>query len=451
MRVAYGKMCRVVEIDPQKWGQSGGDNEAPALLLTLATRHPDVEWLVSARNSGWEPPLPNVVNPWREWNVELRANAKRLYRVDDQSVECLNWTVGFYDELTNRTLVNVDQHVLWMGQHGTSNSPLPSKKDRSVYTKPQISAVHYGGYVIRAVNCWRYPDPLAREEVWLLADARNHIKCRDPMWPRRHPVLTQFNFERGENLERYGDPRDPVDCGFDPREVSWAWPGVWRTRDRYVASGLEIVGVPTEYGEAVPAPWEERDHDFGMLINEARGYGLRPELTRLDAMKRYVNPIGPSWTYGTWSSRALAELGYAINPIPYPEIFPLMQRTKTTFTTPSSGSHWATAKPWESFATGVVCFFHPLYDTQDHILFPDGVDAATDELRHLHTWLRVKNPEDLERKIKAVTSSRTTWEWLVDVQWRHFRTELERQRCVTMIEKRLGLCSPSKQSSSPVD
>lgn len=439
MRVGYGKVCRVVEVEPAKWGESGGDNEPPALLRTLATRHPDVEWVVTARNSGWTPPLPNIVNPWIEWNAEVRKHSKRIYRNDDQTAETLNWTVEMYRELTGQTLVDVDGYVLWMGQHGTSNSPLPSKKDQRVYTKPQISAVHYGGYQLRGLNSWRDHDPLNREEVWLISDPRNHIKCRDLKWPRRQPILAQFKFARGENLERYGDARDPVDCGFDPDVVSWAWPGVWRTYDHYAASGLELVGVPSSLGDHAPPGWNERDHDFGILINEVRNYGLRHEVTRLHAVQRYVNPLNPSWIHGTWSAASLTTLGYDIKPIPYTEIFTLMQRTKSTFTTPSSGSAWATVKPWESFATGVVCFFHPLYDTQDSIIFPDGEDAASDELRHLHAWLRVKNPEDLERKVKAVASSRDTYAWLARVQWDHYRAELARQRCVTSIERRLGL------------
>lgn len=438
MRVGYGKICRVVEMEPEKWGGSGGDNEPPALLLTLARRHPDVEWVVTARNSGWTPPLPNIVNPWVDWLVELRQYSKRWFRLGHQSRETLNWTVGMYDELTMSTLSNVDGYVMWMGQHGTSNSPIPTKKNPSVYTRPQISAVHYGGYQVRAMNVWRHANPLEREEIWLIADPRNHIKARDLMWPRRHPVLTQFNFERSDYVARYGVPGSPEDWGFASCATE-SQPDVWRVTDRYLASGLELVGIPSKLGDAEPSGWDDRDQDFGLLINEARAYGVRSKVTRLQAMQEYVNPIGPSWVHGSWTTNSLAELGTEIKPIPYHQIFPLMQRTKTTFTTPSSGSEWATAKPWESFATGLVCFFHPLYDTQDHILFPDGPEAATDELRHLHAWLRVTDPEDLARKVKAVSSSRETWEWLVDVQYRHFRRELARQRAVTTIERRLGL------------
>lgn len=417
-------------MDPEKWGESGGDNEPPILLRTLAQRHPDVEWVVISANSGWSPPLPNIVNPWQEWRSELRFKG-----TDDSYAR-----VRRYDAVTGPTYDSLDGIVTWIGQHGTSNSPIPKKNSRTAYTDPQQSFVAYASHLLRGISRWRNPDPIEREEVWLLSDPRNYIKCRDLKWPRRHPILAQFSFSRRENVERYGDPRDPADCGFDPTDVVWSWPGVWRATDRYAASGLEIVGVPPEYAASRPAPWSDRDHDFGMLINETRNYGLRTEVTRLHAMQHYVNPLSPSWVHGTWTTSALAELGYDIKPIAYSGIFPLMQRTRATLTTPSSGSQWATAKPWESFATGVVCFFHPAYDTQDNILFPDGRDAASAALRHLHAWLRVKDPDDLARKVKAVTTSRETWEWLADTQWQHFRAELARQRCVQTIERRLKLC-----------
>jgi hypothetical protein len=154
-------------------------------------------------------------------------------------------------------------------------------------------------------------------------------------------------------------------------------------------------------------------------------------------MEHYVRPLGPDWVHGTWSKDSLTKLNTDIKPIPYNQIFNLMQTTKCTFTTPSSGSGWATAKPWESFATGIICFFHPLYDTQDHILFP--TDTPTDEMRALHKWLRIKDPSDLARKVNAVKTSRSTYEWLAKVQYEHFKRELERQRCVTTIERRLEL------------
>jgi hypothetical protein len=305
-----------------------------------------------------------------------------------------------------------------------------------------VSFVEYVSFIARGINRWRDVNPLEREEVWLLPDARNYLKGRDLKWPRRHPVLCQFDWTRDEWNERYGDTRLPQEHGFNMLHTRPA--GVngggerWRTTDTYVGSGLELVGIPRGFGDEEPAGWEDRTHGFGILINEARNYGMRPELTRLHAMQHYVKPLDPAWVHGTWTAGSLAKLDRDIRPIPYHQIFNLMQTTKCTLTTPSSGSGWATAKPWESFATGIICFFHPLYDTQDHILFPAG-DQPTEEMKHLHKWLRVTSPEDLARKVDAVTTSRSTYEWLAKAQYDHFRRELKRQRCVTEIERRLSL------------
>lgn len=440
MRVGYGKIGRVIEVDPAKWGGTGGDNEGAALLLTLARRHPDVTWVCIGRNSGWKPPLPNIENPWQAWQKEVKFPRGVTPSTVDHIMRL--------DAVTMPTIAALDGQVMWLGQHGTSNSPIPKVDDRSVLTSPQISFVHYSSFILRGINAWRRSDPLEREEVWLIADPRNYVKARDLKWPRRNPILGQFDWKRQEWCERYGDPRTPDECGFTADHID----GKWRAYDHYVGSGLELVGIPERQD---PGPsWEERDHDFGILINEARNYGMRPEMTRLHAMQHYVKPLHPSWVHGTWTKPSLDQLGMRISMIPdYWDIFKMFQRTKATFTTPSSGSQWATAKPWESFSNGVICFFHPMYDTQGHIIpvLNKLKHDEYDEVSHLATWLRVKNPDDLAKKVKAVTTSRETYEWLRAAQFHYFLKAQEEMRCVRTIESRLGLpTASSSQAESPL-
>lgn len=423
-RIGYGKLGRVIEMDQKKWGESGGDNEPAALLLTLARRNPDVTWVVVGRNSGWVPPLPNIENPWQEWNKELKGSGKLT---TTQVVQRL-------DAVTMKTIAELDGITLWLGQHGTSNSPIPKVKVEQGLTSPQISFVHYCSFLMRGINAWRASNPIDREEIWLLPDARNYIKGRDLKWPRRHPILCQYDWERTEWMERYGDPRSPKEMGFE----ATAEGGMWRAKDSYIGSTLELVGIPEDVKPHVP--WEDRV-DFGVLINEARNYGMKPEMTRLHAMQNYILPLDPSWIYGTWSQPSLEKLGRAIGPLAYDKIWPQFHGTKSTFTTPSSGSRWATAKPWECFATGTICFFHPQYDTQGHIiptLTQSGLELES-ELHHLAKWLRITSPDDLARKVKAVATSRETYEWLAGEQHKLLLAAQKQQRCVSTIERRLGL------------
>lgn len=432
-RVGYGKIGRVIEMDPAKWGAVGGDNEPSALLLTLARRNPDVTWVMIGRNSGWTPPLPNIENPWQQWRNDVKTGMKNATTIQH---------VARLDAVTGPTIKSLDGIVLWLGQHGTSNSPIPKVDDRTTVTSPQVSFVHYTSFLLRGINAWREEAPLDREEVWLLPDARNYIKGRDLKWPRRFPILCQYDWERKEWCERYDDQRLPQDLGFAAEVVD----GKWRAVDYYRGSGLELVGIP--YSSGYPG-WEERPHDFGILINEARNYGMKPEMTRLHAMKHFVLPLRPSWIHGTWPLASQQQLGVQITQIPdYKDIFKYFRATKCTFTTPSSGSEWATAKPWESFSNGTICFFHPYYDTQGHIIpTKKNADRST-ELGYLAAWLRVDTPDELQKKVAAVTSSRETYEWLAGAQFRHYQNALKEQRCVRSIEARLGVTASSSVVAS---
>lgn len=440
MRVGYGKIGRVVEVNPAKWGESGGDNEPPALLLTLAVKHPEVTWVVFSKNSGWVPPLPNIENPWQEWSAEVKAFGPTSYRNEDQSPEACYRTVAFYDELITPIFDTFDGIVTWIGQHGSSSRPIPSVKNQTIYTKPLISSVHYASHSFTGINRWRNSDPIAREEVWLIADVRNYIKARDLKWPRRHPILGQFDFTRSEKMERYGDPRSPDECGFRAFTAP-SEPGLWRADDVYTYAGVELVGIRDAFRDQW-LDWEERDR-FGVIINEARGYAVPGGMDRLSITRDWILPMGPSWVHGTWSKGSLETLATTIKPIPYTEVYEYMMRAKSTFTTPSSGSQWATAKPWEAFSAGLICFFHPMYDTQGHIIPTlqqvDDDPQMDPNTAALARWLRVRTPDELRGRIDAVHSSRETYEWLRDAQYDHLQHALMKQQCVTSIERRLGL------------
>jgi len=80
-----------------------------------------------------------------------------------------------------------------------------------------------------------------------------------------------------------------------------------------------------------------------------------------------------------------------------------------------------------------VCFFHPAYDVQDNILG----DADPD----LRTWLRVKNPTQLQVRVKHLSSVAgvSDWEWLVRRQREHFDRAMRDLTYLHMIDDRLDL------------
>jgi hypothetical protein len=429
-----------------KCGNLGGDVEMVAVVKELALRHPHDEFVLVGRNSGENPQdvgLPsNVVNPWRVWGPILRERVRReqlgkslpngRLRLDEQQ-----FVMEFMNHTTRDVFKKLDGMVMWMGQHGSSNAPIPMINDRTKLTHPQDAFVWYAHFLLHGVNVWRDVDPFNRDAVYLNADARNRHKMRDLKHPLMHPVLTQYNFSHKIKHERYSDDSDfeqfyglNLASLNDPDERDQ----VWNSRVDNVYSRLEVNGLApgTPFGDLIQ--WNDnynRAGDFGMFINEARAIGIKPELSRLRIMNEWVLPLGDriKFLHGTWTPSARGELRRDITPASWNLYYPKLNSVRCTFTTPSSGSGWATAKPWEAFAGGTVCFFHPAYDDQDNIL--------GDADPHLRDWLRVSSPAELMQRVDAACSNVNTFKWLITKQREHFDEAMREKRYLRLIERRL--------------
>jgi hypothetical protein len=402
----------------ERCGSSGGDVEMIPTLKILAERHPDVEFVIIGRNSGENPAnvgLPaNVTNPWIEWWPQIRAeiNAAELNHANLSLAEHLELS-QIFTRYTRDTFVSLDGLVMWVGQHGTTNSPRPSIKDRSVLTKPYDWSAMYCGYLLNGINAWRDVDPDAREEVLLNADPRNVPKYRDCRYPWRYPVLSQF-FQTNNVKHEIGDAviQSDVQSIYARLEISGLLPGT------PFADIIKFNNDP------------DRPHDFGIVFNETKP-DVAIEKSRRYILQNWVWPLSPGFVYGQWSRETLQKLEADIRPIGVKRYFNAIQTARCTLTTPSSGSGWATAKPWECFAAGVVCFFHPAYDTQNHIL--------RDAPEWLQNWLRVRDPKDLRDRIRVMRDAPNSWLEVISAQREHYKTAISEMLYLHQIEKRLNL------------
>lgn len=449
-KVAYGKIGRSMPLTLDKCGSLGGDVEMVAVVKTLAERHPEMDFYLLGRNSGEIPTevgLPsNVYNPWIHWAPAILAEKRRRgLNKSNLSVEEHLAVQEIHDWYTLPAFLEMDHIVMWIGQHGTTNVPLPTIKDPAKMTKPHDWCAHYVSFIVRGINAWRNVDPWNREEIWINADPRNYLKMRDLKWPLRHPVLAQYTYANNIKHARYGDGEDWEEwSGHDLAGL--AKPEhrdlVWESRVQNVYSRLEINGMRpgTPFGNLISydETWEHRKH-FGLFINEARKY-VSADRARVNVMNEWVMPIKPAWIHGTWSDESMMAIADAnpewiddIRPAPWDQYYPRLHSVRSTFTTPSSGSAWATAKPWEAFAGGTVCLFHPLYDTQNNIL-EDAPDGLAD-------WLRVKSPKELEQRVRHLNSAAGVrdWLWLVRAQRQHFNNAMSELRYVQLIEERMNV------------
>ena len=441
--IGYGKLGRSMPLTLAKCGNLGGDVEMVAVVKELALRHPDDTFMLMGRNTGEEPTsvgLPsNVVNPWIEWWPIIRRLADFAHH-GDLSIDQQLRLADVFDLVTFPTFEKLDAMVMWVGQHGTSNTPIPKVGDPTQLTKPQDWCAWYSGFMLRGINHWRDTrGPWDYEEICLNADARNRHKMRDMKWPLRHPILAQYGDLKKLKHHRYGDitPLYEGDQWYTYADQieDQTWCSI--VHDTYAR--LEINGLRpgTPFGDLISFnnDWQRSGH-FGLFINEARAIGVRPAVARLPILRQWVLPLDPYFIHGTWSAASKAELTFDhpdlnIHPAPWDQYYPKLHSVRTTFTTPSSGSGWATAKPWEAFAAGTVCFFHPSYDTQNNILG----DAPTE----LYDWLRVDLHKELASKVQHLNSQagRSDWEWIVAAQRAHFDRAINDLTYMKMIEKRI--------------
>lgn len=442
MRIGYAKLGRSIQLSRDNWGFVGGDDEPMLVLQTLARRHPEHEFVVVGKSSKDEltPALgypSNVYNGWNDIRDEMKAASVGMAK--DKPAAAAR-----YRTIIQPMFDSLDGLVIWTGQHGTSNNPIPKVGGGwDDVTSPQDSFMLYGSYLIAGINMFRRFDPLTREEVWLCPDARNYVKARDLKWPIRNPVLGQFTFTRTEKNERWGDTRTPAECGFQA-EVEPN--GVWVAPQPYIYSRLEICGITPEHMNTEFGPWEGRRR-FGLFINEARAYVTR---NRADAMREWVLPLNPDFVHGQWPQASQEALGRTIVPAPFDQYYDLLRSVATSFTTPTSGTGWATTKPWQSFATGTVIFFHPYYDTQGNVIptleqVNAGMVDHDPDLKNLASWLRVRTPEELRLRVDAVSSSRETWEYLAGIQRRMYDDACVKMDYLHSIERRLGLRDTSNE------
>jgi hypothetical protein len=432
MRIGYSKIGRNMPLSQESWGFVGGDDEPPLLLKDLAERNPQHTFVLCGRNSGEVPQdigFPaNVENPWTEWRKLYKAAGKSL---DDRAAR-----IEWFDTHVLPTFRDLDQHVVWLGQHGTSNTPIPQitkgvQEWNGELTDPQDSFMQYVAYILRGLNAWRTRQQATgfpKQEIYVIADGRNHHKARDAKWPVTMPILGQYNQTRTGKYERYNDWNPPEHYGYQGTVEPGSNGRIWCVKQTYVYSRLEICGIlPWHIDSEFDSRWDDRRH-FGLFINEARK--VPGPKARLPILRDWALPLEPAFVHGKWTDQSLAEIGRTITSAPWEDYYPLIRSVRSTFTTPSSGTGWATTKPWQAFAVGTVCFFHPDYDTQNNILN----DADPD----LKKWLRVKTPAELEHRVMYLDSleGKQAWSWLVHKQREHYDKAVTELKHLKMIEER---------------
>lgn len=445
MNIAYSCLGRAWNLDPAKASTVGGDMDRIRLLMRLAWDHPEHNFILVGRNSGEDPATlgypDNVKNPW------VTAKMPPVREYDDIKADrekFMEWLIRGWRPIM-RELPKCGAHIMWAGQHGGSNSPLPmidTDWDDNKLTTPQMAFMNYCAYLLD------YCNETTVEPLVLCPDPRNYWKARELVRPFTRPVLAQYNMTRVSKHEQFqtwarGDYKVCRDKVPGTREKS-----VYVTNLDYKYAAVEMTAL--DEPQSIMCNVAPPSIPFGVVSNENRKE-VNP--SRFDLIKQIHAVMGTFKLYGSWSDPSAQAL-YGdcgiepCTPVPATSMYETLRQFRSTVTLPASGSGWATAKPWECFAAGVVCFFYGKYDEQGHVIATQDASPAipgvVDRRQELHSWLgqmlRVRNASELAKRVDQVKNSDDLWHAITNAQREYFELSFNFHRGgARAVEEALGL------------
>lgn len=449
-RIGYGKLGRSISFTEDKWGFAG-DQEAPQLLLRLADRNPDIEWVIVGRNDLDTRELrPNITNPWSG------RPSGPCHGLADK----ISWLIGTLDGV-----------VLHAGQHGTSHMSIPESKVTwndaltdpfNRMTTPQDWSWTYGGFLIRGLNNLGDRTNGNAPVVWIVTDPRNYVKGRDIKWPTGcDSILSQYHFTRQQRHERFRDTRHPkrVDFRYKGKITVDRADEIWIAEHHYRYGGLELMILPDNWSVWGPSGFHDRQPaGIASTSNSDGRAGKEPR--RSELIRDYLLATFPgSEIFGKWDATSLADVpkGAVVqnNPSDFPE---LLNRWRLTLTLPVVGSAWSVAKPFQTWAARCVTFFVGNVDDQGWILpsrrqiapaepvgevagvkFYSVRDDWTESELRLARWVRVETPEEFTSHATVVAQREDVWESLTKTQLQLLHRRWDERLIERSIEQQLKL------------
>jgi hypothetical protein len=480
-RIGYAKLGRCMEFDRTKFGFQG-DAEAPNLLLRLAERNPDVEWVIVGKNDRCTQGLPaNITNPWpvdADWfrngpvqhiNSVKPDRMSSMITIENSPSYLIN-DMRSYNTARDvtRMIAELDGMIVHVGQHGTCSGVIPLightwddvAIDPVTYgTNPQAWTRNYEEFLVDGLNRLGDRTNGRAPVAWIVTDPRNYLKTRSVKWPTGlGNILAQYEYQRHQRHDRHGDARTPYSLNFSDiaeTDSDACHSNLWRVRHTYRYGGLELMILPDDWETWGPAGYDDRQTIGVATTSFNVGRRRRSEYVR----DYLVNAWPDVEVFGKWDAVSLVDI--ADHPVARrpPHEFPShLNRWRCTIALPPLDTGWSTAKPFQCFAARTVCFMIEQLDEQGWIIptrcHNDGThyvgqvngrnfysirDDWTEEDLWLAAWLRVDMPSELSERVDMMGP--VTWRVITDWQRNLLARRWNKHYTERLIEKQLGLTS----------
>ena len=342
-----GKIGKSVKFNPSTWSAIGGDNEFPTLIRKMAELNPNDTFIIIGRN--------DIEKNRRALNlpdnlIDVYEGASKEERSD------VNYII---EKLKD---VQIDGCFLGSGPTANCNIPNKSYKRTELKNGNKIFAKSLATFQNYVAPLYNYLNETNIPWVMIANDPRYILQGNDLMnQPKK--VLSQYDetvlMQTFDNWEDQNYVKNPIECQY---------------------AGMEKIFL---IDKKLPENMNKTT-TFMMVLNEGNN-GVK---SRYPMLKEYVlDNMQDVKIYGKWTEETIGEDTRFKGPKKFEDLQEELPHVKYTLIIPIKPG-WVTAKWVEMIANGIIPFFHPTYDEQNHCPVPD--------------YIRLKNPNELGTKIQEL-------------------------------------------------
>lgn len=314
----FGKIGKAIKFDSKKWGATGGDNEAPSLILKLAEQNPNDTFILISSNDfdkvQFNKPS-NIIN-----GLKSLGPLKNMH------------DSFFTDTLKDKDIAGA---IIVLG---------PTCRKNLEYWPRLGFAKSYCAPIIHYLNNSNV------KWIGVCNDPRYYLKDVRDLTNKPLKYLSQYN----ESFVKKVFSKLPPDNDNDLIDMT--------INSEY--SGVEKIML---FNNKTNKNFENKNNDFNIILNEGKN-GVK---SRYPELKKYVlNFFDDVNIYGEWYSEETKNDLRFKGPKPFTEIVDITKKSKFSFIIPISPG-WVTSKYIELINNGIIPFFHPNYDSQKNLDIPD--------------------------------------------------------------------------------
>lgn len=388
MNIFVGKIGKSVLFNPDSWGVTGGDNEAPKYYENLFHRNPEHKFYLLGANDFSRLSLASQQRINKNGNVFDLWGGFLHWRKENPDVDDRASNITYMEQWIAERNLKFNVGVIFAGPTGTSNvhGKTTRMKDPDMMAKPLEMLCRYSGPLISFMNDTKVPYALiVNDPRYFPANARD--------WFHR-PAVVLSQYEEIATVTSKLDYASGVTTKTSHKTKYSAMETIFLIglqRGGTAANKPAPATLDSFFDDAPEIVEGQKDINFMIVLNEGRP-------SRYKALKAAIlNDVKDVSIYGKWDPETIGTDTRFKGSLGFHELQTMLPRVKYTYCIPIKKG-WVTSKFWEMAHYGIIPFLHPSYDEQRHMKAPE--------------FLTVKNSKDLFDKIKFLEENPEAYEIL---------------------------------------